>query len=86
MRVVHRHFRSTFKSWKDLFQEASDFATEVGRERLVSISHSGCCGEGIVTVWCWGQPEECHKCGYNLTGNTSGVCPECGTKMWTPAK
>ena len=21
----------------------------------------------------------CKKCGYNLTGNTSGVCPECGT-------
>ena len=20
----------------------------------------------------------CHRCGYNLTGNTSGVCPECG--------
>jgi len=22
----------------------------------------------------------CKKCGYNLAGNTSGVCPECGTK------
>ena len=22
----------------------------------------------------------CVKCGYNLTGNTSGVCPECGTR------
>ena len=21
----------------------------------------------------------CPKCGYNLTGNTTGVCPECGT-------
>jgi predicted amidophosphoribosyltransferase len=20
----------------------------------------------------------CRKCGYNLTGNISGVCPECG--------
>ena len=20
----------------------------------------------------------CQKCGYNLTGNTSGICPECG--------
>jgi len=20
----------------------------------------------------------CHSCGYNLTGNISGVCPECG--------
>jgi ABC-type ATPase with predicted acetyltransferase domain len=25
----------------------------------------------------------CAECGYDLTGNTSGVCPECGTQ--TPA-
>ncbi len=24
-------------------------------------------------------PGHCKKCTYNLTGNTSGVCPECGT-------
>jgi len=23
----------------------------------------------------------CSACGYNLTGNTSGICPECGTKV-----
>lgn len=23
-------------------------------------------------------PGHCQACGYNLTGNTSGVCPECG--------
>lgn len=23
----------------------------------------------------------CHKCGYNLTGNISGICPECGTPI-----
>ena len=23
----------------------------------------------------------CTKCGYNLSGNTSGVCPECGTRF-----
>src|SRR5437868_2850446 len=23
----------------------------------------------------------CPRCGYNLTGNTSGVCPECGTPI-----
>ena len=25
----------------------------------------------------------CVKCGYNLTGNTTGTCPECGTKFKT---
>jgi len=24
---------------------------------------------------------ECLKCGYSLTGNVSGLCPECGTKV-----
>ena len=23
----------------------------------------------------------CQTCGYNLTGNVSGICPECGTKL-----
>jgi hypothetical protein len=23
----------------------------------------------------------CGRCGYDLTGNTSGVCPECGAKI-----
>ncbi len=29
---------------------------------------------------------QCLTCGYNLTGNISGVCPECGTKIDSPAK
>jgi hypothetical protein len=28
----------------------------------------------------------CEKCGYNLTGNTSGICPECGTAIPLPDK
>jgi len=27
-------------------------------------------------------PGQCVKCSYNLAGNTSGVCPECGTRTW----
>jgi hypothetical protein len=26
-------------------------------------------------------PGHCRKCGYNLTGNVSGICPECGEKV-----
>ena len=83
MRVVFRDFRGVFKTWKVLFQEASDFATEVGRDNLVSISHSSDQSQGIITVWYWGNPDACHKCGYDLTGNTSGVCPECGARIWS---
>ncbi|MHC4442946.1 MAG: hypothetical protein ACYTF1_02885 [Planctomycetota bacterium] len=28
----------------------------------------------------------CEKCGYDLTGNTSGVCPECGEKISEPTE
>jgi hypothetical protein len=41
----------------------------------------------IPTAFLWWRdrrripPGHCRKCGYNLTGNVSGVCPECGEKM-----
>lgn len=25
--------------------------------------------------------QKCHRCGYNLAGNTTGTCPECGTPV-----
>lgn len=27
------------------------------------------------------QEPVCNRCGYNLTGNISGICPECGTPV-----
>ena len=27
------------------------------------------------------RPGHCKNCNYNLTGNTSGICPECGTPI-----
>lgn len=37
----------------------------------------------LVTIICWHHipPGHCQKCGYNLTGNASGICPECGTRI-----
>ena len=29
-------------------------------------------------------PGHCQRCGYDLTGNESGVCPECGTEVPAP--
>ena len=29
-------------------------------------------------------PGHCRSCSYNLTGNVSGICPECGTSMEQP--
>jgi hypothetical protein len=30
------------------------------------------------------QWDKCRECGYNLTGNVSGICPECGTPLPIP--
>ncbi len=39
----------------------------------------------LPTVWLWRRdsrhpPGHCRKCGYDLTGNVTGVCSECGVK------
>ncbi|HRH45525.1 MAG TPA: hypothetical protein PKY82_28055 [Pyrinomonadaceae bacterium] len=54
MRVKFEHFRGTLISWQSLFQQAADFATSIGKEKLISISHSEDNNEGVVTVWYWG--------------------------------
>ena len=50
----------------------------------------------IPTAWLWhrdrrlisSSPDHqlCSGCGYDLTGNLSGVCPECGEKLTTVAQ
>jgi hypothetical protein len=53
MRVAFRVFRSMTKKWETLFQEAADFATSVGRDHVIAISHSQDKATGVVTVWYW---------------------------------
>ena len=54
--VKYEVFRSGFESWDTLFTKASELATQIGRERLIGISHSEDKNEGVVTVWYWGEP------------------------------
>ena len=35
----------------------------------------------LIRRWKRPRPGLCKRCSYNLTGNTSGVCPECGTRV-----
>lgn len=44
---------------------------------------------GVPTLLAWRRdrrvpPGHCRKCRYDLTGNESGVCPECGTAVKKP--
>jgi len=58
-RVYFEIFKSSFKSWEELFQEAATFAEGVGPQRLIGISHSEDSSQGVVTVWYWSdQPRE----------------------------
>jgi hypothetical protein len=40
---------------------------------------------GPLRRWRRRDPGLCRRCGYNLTANTSGRCPECGTPATTPS-
>ena len=53
MRVEFQTFKGTLLTWEDLFQEAADFASSLGPERVISISHSDSHSKGVVTVWYW---------------------------------
>ena len=51
--VNFKVFRSSWQTWEAIFAEAAEFASQVGPERLVSISHSEDDNEGVVAVWYW---------------------------------
>lgn len=45
--------RGTIASWSELMTRAAAFATEIGRERLITISHSEDKDDGVIAVWYW---------------------------------
>jgi hypothetical protein len=61
MTVQSRVFSSSSVSWDSLCAEAAAFASEVGRERLITISVAasggtdilGFGGTGVIVVWYW---------------------------------
>ena len=52
-RVAFKMFKSNMKSWDEMFREAAEYASRLGSERLINISHSADSGTGVVTVWFW---------------------------------
>ena len=53
MKVSFQVFKSHMKSWAALCDEAAAFASEKGKERLISISTSADSGQGVIVVWYW---------------------------------
>jgi hypothetical protein len=44
-------------TWDQLFTDAAAFATSVGPEHLITISHSADHSDGVVTVWYWADSD-----------------------------
>ena len=55
MKIQFEAFRTSTKYWETIFREASEFASKLGQERLINISHSCDYGDSVVTVWYWGE-------------------------------
>ena len=61
MKVHFKRFTAQFQSWDDMMIEVSEFASNVGRDRLINIS----CSEfgqyastATIIVWYWGTGSE----------------------------
>lgn len=57
-KVSYEYFRGTLDSWDSLFTHAATFASQIGKERLITISHSEDHNDGVVTVWYWDNDTE----------------------------
>ena len=53
--VRYEMFRGIMASWEQLFEQAAAFASTLGRERLITISHSEDKDDGVVVVWYWSE-------------------------------
>jgi hypothetical protein len=51
--VAFEIFRGTFTSWESLCSEAAEFATKIGPQNLITLSHSEDKSHGVVVVWYW---------------------------------
>jgi hypothetical protein len=57
MRVLFKAFDSKMASREKLFKAASEFASHVGPERLITLSHSEDRDNIVITIWYWGEEE-----------------------------
>ncbi len=73
-----------YKMWFELYHETSAdrvFARMVFPMGLISFATVFLPAKWAMSVRRARPKGGCSKCGYSLTGNTSGVCPECGTAV-----
>src|ERR1700683_375849 len=58
MRVLFKSWDSKMASREKLFKAATEFATKLGQDRLINITHSEDRDNIVITLWYWGDQEE----------------------------
>src|SRR4051794_32879890 len=58
MRVLFKSWDSKMASREKLFKAATEFATKIGEERLINITHSEDRDNIVITIWYWGEQDE----------------------------
>ena len=53
MQVKFQLFRATFSSWNTLCEQAAEFASSKGKDRVINIAMSADHSEGVIAVWYW---------------------------------
>ncbi len=59
----YQMFKSATKLWTTLFDEATEFASQLGEGRVINITHSCDGGVAVVVVWFWDKPEVNYRIG-----------------------
>ena len=54
--VKYKHFTGA-GSWDSLFAQAAAFASRIGPDRVINISHSEDMSVGVVAVWYRAEPD-----------------------------
>jgi hypothetical protein len=57
MRVLFKAFDSKMASREKLFKAASEFANQIGPDRLITLTHSEDRDNIVITIWYWGEEE-----------------------------
>lgn len=54
MSMCYKKFRKgALTTWDAIFEEACVFATEIGKDKVVSVSQSSDAADSFVIVWYW---------------------------------
>ena len=53
MRTHFKEFKSSTKFWTTMFEEAAEFASTIGQDRLITITQSCDHNTAVIVVWYW---------------------------------